>query len=233
MQNWQISWALLTGVLLIENQALAEADVPVFTLTSAWQNKYVLEGRDALGDGGLATVEGSAELNGFTAALWYGVGTGESYQELNASLEYGLSLGAVDAYLGYTRLEFLKYDEKDHEITFGLAVNNIPWVTPALDYVYSTELDGAFVGLSLGSEFGFYGDRLILQPYILQGLDFGYASSEHDGKNNIQVGIELSLALSQRTQLIGSIAHSWAQKDVENDGLGDISWASIGLSSSF
>lgn len=225
---------LIFNTCCFTTQAQAEErNGPTYTLTSLWENKYISEGRDNLGNGGLASIEGSAEWDNFSAAIWYGVGTRATYDELNISLEYALAMGGIDAYLGYTRLDFFKDDEKDNEFGLGLVLNNVFPVTPALDYVYSTEANGAFVEFSLSSEFNMCEDKLTIEPYILQGLDYGYASAGHDGKNHVQAGVDFSLSLSTTTQLVGSVAHSWAQKDVENDKQDDESWASIGLSTSF
>ncbi len=123
--------------------------------------------------------------------------------------------------------------KKDKEFGLGRAPNNVFPLTPALNYVYSTEVNGAFVEFSLRSEFNVCDDKLTLEPYILQGLDIGYASARHDGKNPVPAGIDFSLSQSTSTQRLDSIAHCWAQKDVDNDKQDDESWPSIGLSTNF
>jgi hypothetical protein len=73
----------------------------------------------------------------------------------------------------------------------------------------------------------------MLEPYVLEGFDFGYASQEHDGPNNLQSGFDLSLGMTDAMNIVASFGHSWAYKDVQNDGLGDVSLGAIGLSTEF
>ena len=202
---------------------------PAFGLVALLESKYVTEGRDNLGDGGLLSVEAIAEWQGLVAGAWFATGESESYEELNLFVEYGLDLGPVGTYIGYTRLEFPEDDDSDNEITAGVEVNATRYLVPALDYTYSTQADGSFLEVSIRSEIVLLDGQLLLEPYVLEGFDFGYTSPEHDGPNNLQAGIDFAIKLSDPVTLVGSIAHSWAHEDVRNDGLGDLSWASIGV----
>ena len=230
----RVTVVALMGLALVASLSRpASADQPAFSVTGLWESKYISEGRDNLEDGGLFSVEGSAELQGATLGVWFATGDRESYEELNVSIEYGFAAGPVDAYIGYTRLEFLEDDESDNEIGAGIAVDGIPWVIPGLDYTYSTEAEGGFLEISLRSEIALLEDRLTLEPYLLEGFDFGYASEEHDGANHLQVGVDIALTLTDQVNLLGSVAHSWAHKDVENEDLGDEFWGAVGVSADF
>ena len=129
--------------------------------------------------------------------------------------------------------QFLEDHEDDNEYAVGAALNNIPYVIPAVDYTYSTEADGGFLEVSLRSELPFFEERLIFEPYVMQAFDFGFATDEHDGRNNVQVGIGASLSLTDHVDLVGSLSHSWAQTDVDRENLGDLSWGAIGLAATF
>lgn len=200
-----------------------------FAVTGLWQNKYITEGRDNLGNGGLLSLEGAAEWRGAAVGVWLATGDSESYDEVNIFLEKGFSAGALEGYLAYTRLEFLEDGEKDNELAAGLAWACLPWLTPAIDYTYSTEADGAFLELSLRSEITLCSGQLVIEPYVLEGVDFGYASKDYDGPNHIQVGLDWTFPLTEQVEIVGAIAHSWALRDVAKDGMGDETWAAIGL----
>ena len=225
--------AVLCGLIGASTAYTQTASGPAFDFTTTWESKYVSEGRDNLEDGGILAFEAAAEWRGLTAGAWLAAGDSESYEELNLYAEYGFELGPVAAYAGHTRLEFLEDDESDNEISAGIAITDIPYVIPALDYTYSTEADGGFVELSFRSEAELLDGRLALEPYVLEGFDFGYASEEYDGPNNFQVGIDFGLEITDQISVIGSAAHSWAHGDVRRDGLGDVSWMSVGVSVGF
>lgn len=213
--------------------AVAGENEIAINATAQWESKYVSEGRDNLDDGGIATLETSAAWHDLSAGIWFADAYSDEYQELNLFAEYGLTFSIIDSYIGYTRLEFLDDHENDNEFSGGLALNNMRYLTPAVDYVYSTEAAGSFMELSLTSDIELSEEGLTLSPYILQGYDFGYASDEHDGRNHIQAGIEANYPLSEKLTLVGSLNHSWGDNDVDQDGGKDLTWGSLGLSAEF
>ena len=139
----------------------------------------------------------------------------------------------MSTYIDYIRLEFLEDGESDNEISAGMEIYGISYFVPALDYAYSTEADGGFLELSVRSGITLLDGQLSLEPYILEGFDFGYATRKHDGPNNFQMGIDFSFELSKTLSIVGSVAQSLAQDDVKHDGLGDVSWVSIGMAAEF
>ncbi len=215
-----------------EGMAVPEWDVS-YSATALWESRYISEGRDNLDDGGLFSVEGAAEFKGLAAGLWYAVADTVSYDELNLFIQYGLEWGAVAMSGGYTRLEFLKDDGFDNEIYAGLALTALPYLVPAVDYVYSTEAEGSFVELSVGVPVKFFRGRLVLNPYILEGFDLGYASDEYDGFNNFQVGVGIDYNLTEELCLVGSVNRSWANQDLRQEGGGDENWISLGIAAAF
>ncbi len=163
------------------------------------------------------------------AGAWFASADSGPYEELNLYVNYGVELGPVYGYAGYTRLEFPEDNESDNEISVGMELNGAGYVKPALDYRFSTEADGGFMELSVNTEFILLNGRLALGPYIMEGFDFGYASEQHDGPNHFQIGIDFTWALTGGRRIVGSVAHSRALEDVRNDGLGDVSWLLIGV----
>lgn len=227
-----VCFSLGLSILLLSGYAASTAP-PVYSATMLSESKYVSEGREQLVDSCLLSVESIAVWQGATLGVWYATGESEAYDELNIFFEYGFKFGALDTRLGYTRLEFPEDNEHDNEWNVGISVTNLSWLTPGIDYTHSTGAGGGFLEVSLRSKFSPVRERLTLEFYVLEGFDFGYASDDHDGSNNVQVGIKFDTVLTGRLHLVGSLAHSWALKDVEREGLGDQTWMSIGLSFGF
>lgn len=215
------------------NTCLAENTTPEYSATLLWDSKYVSEGRDNLGDGGLTSIELSSAWNSITAGVWYADGTDTSYDEINLFIEYGFQVASADAYVALTRLEFPDDDESDNEISTGVAWGLFESAEFAVDYVYSTEANGGFLDLSIGWDWGINHERLTLGSFVAESIDFGYASDGHDGENNLQIGLTGEWALNETFGLVGTVTHSWAQKDVDLDGLGDETWLSLGITTSF
>ena len=225
--------ALLIAYGLAPLPAMA-AEAPDYSVTTLWENKYVSEGRDNLDNAGLFSIEGTIDWQQTSVGVWLARGESGSYEELNISMTYDFDLGPFAAYIGYTRLEFFEDDpDGDNEIGLDIAVNGLSWLTPAIDYVYSADSDGGFLELSLRSEITSFHEQLTLEFYVLEGFDFGYASEGYDGPNHLQVGIDFIVILTDRLNLVGSLAHSWAHEDIKRQGFDDLSWASVGLSAQF
>ena len=198
-----------------------------------WESRYVSEGRNNLEAGGLVSGEIDFGWDSLVAGIWFAVGDSVSYEELNLYLEYGFGLGPLEAHAGYTRLEFPADNESDDEFHFGIAYGDLPFLTVALNYTYSIEAGGGFLEIMASTEIKLLEDSLIVQPYALQALDFGYASAEHDGLNNFQAGLAVNYPLNRHASLYCAIHHSWAQKDVNNEGNVNISWLVFGRSGHF
>jgi hypothetical protein len=202
-------------------------------LAALWESKYVTEGRNNLDDGGIFSLEAVLEWKNFFGGVWFAAGDDETYQEVNLFIEYGFDVGPLDLSVGYTHLEFLEDHENDDEFAAGMALNSIPYLIPAIDYVYSTEAEGGFIEISVRSEIPLFEERLVFEPYVMQAFDLGYATEDHDGVNNFQIGIGASFALTERLDLVGSLSHSWAQSDVDREDLGDLSWGTVGVAAAF
>lgn len=230
-KTWLTALLALSGLVLSIQTSRAEPEPEAtVAIITTWQNKYVSQGRDNLGNGGIFSFDATAELHGLTAGAFLATGDKEPYEEINLYTGYSFELGPLDAYVGYTHLEFLRDDENDNEISVAIAFNSIPHVVPALDYTYSDKSAGGFLEFSLRAEIRLLKGQLTLAPCILEGFDFGYTSEEHDGPNNFQIGTDFAWTVNDQVDIVGSLAHSWALADVRNDGLGDVSWITIGIS---
>ena len=220
----------------IENKSVnepLELSTVNYAVEAFWDSHYVSEGRNNLDDGGMFSALGSAQYKGFVAGAWYGIADTVSYDELNLFVEHGWEFEYFDISAGYTRLEFMKDDEYDNELSAGLSLTCVPFVVPSVNYVYSTEADGGFVEMLLCSPQELLEGKIIVDPYIMQCIDLGYASDEYDGWNNTQVGIAVDYNISDAFCFIATANQSWANQDVRKDGGSDERWASLGVRLSF
>ncbi|AKJ63399.1 hypothetical protein [Kiritimatiella glycovorans] len=168
-----------------------------------------------------------------TLGAWYAQGTRDAYDELNLYAEYGVAWKGFEFYAGYTRLEFIIDDAFDHEFGAGVASPSWgPW-TLGVDYVYSTEADGAFVEAGLEGAFPLLEERVVLVPALVEGVDFGYASPEYDGPNHLEARLTAIVPVSDDVELSAYLAHSWGQGDVDRDGGKDLTWGGMGAAWTF
>ncbi|MGI2098158.1 hypothetical protein [Shewanella glacialipiscicola] len=188
------------------------------TLDLGWDSKYISQGRNNLQDGGIYWLNTSVQYGYWTTYALVGRGDSQAYTEWNLGLEYGFNLVEnFDANLGYQRIEGYGSSRcQDNELFAELAYTATPWLIPSINYVYSTEANGYFVEMSLHS-FWNITDHFSLTPYITQGFDFKYRTAEHNGKNNLQFGLESNYQLSPNMSVSGHISHSIAQGDIEQE----------------
>tara|TARA_B110000196_G_scaffold118479_1_gene102886 strand:+ start:25837 stop:26163 length:327 start_codon:yes stop_codon:yes gene_type:complete len=97
--------------------------------------------------------------------------------------------------------------------------------------VYSIE--DSFVEIALSYPLAFFDERLWLVPLVHEGFNYGYRSESHNGPNHVQISVDLEYRLTERTALVGYVAQSFAQDDVERENLGDVSWFGLGLNTQF
>ena len=82
--------------------------------------------------------------------------------------------------------------------------------------------------MSLSRDIPLLEDRLTITPYLVEGLDLGFASDAFDGPNHFLLGVILSITYRQ-LEINASLSHAVAQKDVERDGLGEETVAGVGM----
>lgn len=201
--------------------------------SAGWTSRYVSEGRNNLADGGMVEFQGEATHGRAALIVWYAHADTDDYNELNVSVGYGLEAGPVAVGLSATRLEFFKADESDNEFAVSLEGSLPRGVQLFGEGVYSTEARGAFLVFGARRPFALLDGHVDVAPYVLEGLDFDYASPLHNGPNHFEAGVEASAPLAGTVTLNLLVLHSWAQKDVSREGLGNQFTASIGLQTSF
>ncbi|WP_025821458.1 hypothetical protein [Shewanella marina] len=195
---------------------------PQVSLDMGWDSKYVSQGRDNLDKGGiywstLAVEQGN--LHGYAT-----VGRGDSvhYTEWNYGLQYSLpQVYGFETVLGYQRNEIYG-DERSHDNEFSAEISyqQLSWITPSINYTYATEADGYFIELALQHDWQVT-SKLTISPYLHQSFDYGYVSAEHDGVNNLLIGVEAQYQLTSQLVLSAQINQSFAQQDIKQENADD------------
>lgn len=220
--------------LLCCNPTLAD-EATATQLTLGWDNHYVTQGRDNLSSGGIAWSGLYHSRGGLGAFALFGRADSVNYAELDVGLEYGFNLfESLEANIGIQRLEFYGDDRaNDNEVYAYLAYQGLSWLTPSINYTYATEASGYFVELSLHSHWQ-ANEQLTLTPYVTQGFDFGYVSQAHDGRNQLQFGVEACYSLTPSLSASLHLSYSIAQADIkqqakEEEWRGDLDQSYAGL----
>lgn len=218
---------------LTQTESLSSATLPtehseswVINLDLGWDSKYLSQGRDNLQQGGIYWMNAAVQYGNLTTFAAVGRGDSQDYTEWNIGLEYSFNLtDNLEANLGYQRIEGYSNDRcRDNELFAELAYTATPWLVPSVNYVYSTEAAGYLVEVSLHSYWDIT-EQFTLTPYITEGFDFGYRTEAHDGRNNLQFGLEAAYQLAPNISVSGHISHSIAQGDIEQEAAvnGDLS----------
>lgn len=212
------------------NDVLADVETkPAFEFGIEKHSKYVSQARDSLDSGGLISVEAAMNWQPLRVTVWFGDGGSEPYQELNFGIAHDLELGVANVSFGYTRLMFFDTDETDNELSLSVSVDRDFWIVPRVDYIYSTEAAAGVFELFLSSEFGLGSESISVEPYVMQGFDFGYAGQE----NYLQAGVNVSWSLSEVAGLFASANRSWLASSKRYALPTDQAWITVGLSAEF
>jgi hypothetical protein len=201
--------------------------------TVFWESHYVDSGRDDIEDSGIFSAEIVSSYEAWSVGTWLGIADRVHYQELNVFAAYGVQLAAVDLEFAYTHLEFDPDSGNDDELSIAAETELIGGWVIAGECVYSFEAVGSFLEVGFAYPLVYDDERLYLRPSLHAGFDYGYRSEAYDGLNHIQISIDFEYALTERYTLIAYVAHSYAQDDIEQEGLGDVSWGGIGLKVGF
>ena len=219
MRNHRVSrlglW-LLAG-LGISHACYAEDNRSVYL---DWQSRYISEGRDNLPSGGIVWSGFDYQQGSLLLFERQGVATSEDFIEFNGGIGYQQQLADWLFTGNYTRLEFFGDERsKDNELALQIDYQALDWLTPSLLYTYATEATGGFLELALTGHWPLNA-HVSLMPYIVQAWDFGYASDDFDGPNNLQFGLMSDVLLSPTLTLSWHISRTIAMRDIQHE-LGD------------
>ena len=220
------------GSLLLKSAVFGQGTETSFNAALAYDSKYVSEGRDNLEEGGIGSVtaEWAAPTDGDGEVVfsgWYAEAIDDAYSELNLGVSYGWSLEKLDIGIGYTWLDFAEDDETDNEISLELGTSLHDDYNVGAAFTYSTEAEGTWIDLEISKEF--VQDKFAYSPYLLLGINAGYVSDEHDGLNNLQMGLHIATELSDGFELGGYIAYTIGLDEKPGESLDDIFWVGFGI----
>jgi hypothetical protein len=197
----------------------------------AWDSIYVLEGRNALDQGSLASLGGEWTTphsdNEFILSTWYAEGVSTDYREFQLGAAYAFSFDSVDATFGYTWLDWDADDVTDHELNFEIGTDALGLVDLTAIAVYSFGASGTFFQLIASRDFP--RNHMVFTPYVLLGLNDGYVPDEHKGLNNLQFGLEFTTSLSEKFELGGYLAYTLGLKEKPGETLENMFWGGISL----
>ena len=110
----------------------------------------------------------------------------------------------------------------------------IPYVTPTTLFVWDlANTPGAYMEFRLDGNVPLHRDVLILQPYVLLGLNFGYNTRAYYGWNNFQFGLKATWKINQILSIFGGISYSVAMTALKEINQGNEVWASTGVTLSY
>ena len=197
---------------------------------------------------------GETKLPDFYVGGWWAVGDDEDFTETNLFIGKVFEWNNYSLDFSYTWLNTDEEEEEedengdngdngnddangheeedeadeDHELLVVFSCEEcIPFVTPEIGYVYSTEADGGAVEIELSKEIEM--GSITLEPFAEALIDFGYVTDEYDGLNHIVVGLEVSIPIHDQVNLEIYGAHSFAEENIRREGGEDHTWGGIGL----
>ncbi|NRD72137.1 hypothetical protein HQQ94_02565 [Shewanella sp. VB17] len=186
-----------------------------YLIDLGWDSHYISEGRNNLPKGGIMWSSVAIQHNNLNVYARLGSADSLHYNEWNLGLQYTFALTEnLETTLGYQRLEFYGDQRCNDNELFGLLTYSaIEWLTPSINYTYSTEASGYFVEASLHSSWELI-NGFTLTPYLTQAFDFQYVTEEHNGRNHFQLGIETEYLFNHNITLSGHISRTFAQQDI-------------------
>ena len=118
-----------------------------------------------------------------------------------------------------------------NELFLVLGTTAIPYVTPSAVYIWDlNNSPGGFLEFRLDGEVPVYKDVISLQPYALLGLNFGYNTTEVDGLNNFQFGLQATCRLCEWASFFAGVNYSVALPALEAIDQDNVFWVNVGLS---
>ena len=229
----------LTKAVVVEEE---EAKLFTFKATTGWDSLYMFRGINVLGNGnGLYWLGGSVgvapwENGSFTAGVWYGIGTGRGYQELDTTLDYTHTFGDFAASFGYINYYYPNYffsgNYSQNELYWKLAYNKTVGpvtLTPSASYFYElgpnlpdvngiTKAGSSYLLLRLDASMALYKDIVSLAPWTAYGVSFGY-NLQNSGNflqsgNNYEVGVAMPIKVTDWFTVSGYVAYSYQWNDL-------------------
>ncbi len=228
--------------------------------STGWDSLYMFRGVNVLGNGnGIYWMSGSVgitpwENGAFTASVWYGTGTSRYYGELDTTIDYTHTFGALAASFGYINYYYpnyffsgnysqnelywkLAYSQEAGPVTFtpsaiyyldlGPSINDVNGLTkPGSSYLY----------LRLDASMAVYKDIVSVAPWTGFGISFDYnlnnAGQFISGGNNWELGVSVPIQITDWFSISGYVAYSYQWMDLYETDPSTV-WAGASATFSF
>ena len=121
-----------------------------------------------------------------------------------------------------------------NELFFVVGTKAIPHVTPSLLFVCDlNNTPGSYLQMRIDGAIPPLGRILLLEPYLLLGLNLGYNTTAYYGWNHFQFGLKASCQVSRGVSIYGGISYSVAMTALQKIDQENEVWASVGVTFSY
>lgn len=246
-----------TGIPVLAAEADRMWDV---SFTTGWESRHVHYGVvDESGPSGAYVNEVGIRIGNFTVNVWNGFGLGNELVEWDFTAGYTVELGPIFVIPGYNLRYVPRYavdsheeedgpEESGHEEhgddhsehlhnTYGnelfivVGTTLIPYVTPSTVFIWDLNSNpGGFLEFRLDGDVPVYEEIISLQPYALLGLNLGYNTTEAYGMNNLQFGLQGTVAISKFISVYAGVNYSVALEALQAIDQSNVVWFNLGLS---
>lgn len=200
-----------------------------------YETADIVEGRRYGDDNGFFSTNHLFIKGNFLAGVWYGNAVDTPFHEIDLYTSYAYDLGetGLQVFAGYAYLDYQggTEDDDDHEVNAGLTYNGIPYLTPKVN-VRHLITQGTFIELSVASELTVT-DALTLSPFVMLAINQGYISFEHDGLNNLLLGVDARYQLTENLALLAFYKYTAALDKEPGEFLVNEGWAGLGMAFTF
>lgn len=231
-----------------------------FKASTGWDSLYMFRGVNVIGNGnGIYWFGASAGVtpwsNGtFTAGIWYGLGTGRYYGELDTTIDYTHTFGPVAASFGY-----INYYYPNYFFTGNYSQNELYWklaytkelgpvtITPSAIYYLElgptlNEINGltkpgsSYLYLRVDASMPVYKDIVSIAPWTGMGFSFGYNLDNQgdfvQGTNHWELGLSVPVQITDWFSVSGYVAYSYQWQDLYETDANTV-WAGASATFSF
>ncbi len=203
-------------------------------LTVAWDSDLIWEGRNFVEEGGLPSTFLMVNTpSGFGGWFWFADSSETDFAEWDVALQYGRKIGDLDLGAGGYYGHNYRYDDNFTVAYAWASYLKYSWLIPGAKWKYGDFAGGSYLELSLASEYKFLRDKLLISPSTILGIDFGYATEDVDGYNNVQLMLAATYLLSDTLSVKGYVAQSFGMEDIEASGDDDQTWWGVSLTVAF
>ncbi|MEX1044817.1 MAG: hypothetical protein WEC73_01705 [Chthoniobacterales bacterium] len=211
--------------------------------STGWDSLYMFRGVNVLGNGNsLYWLGGDVSVSpwdggSLTAGVWYGVGLGRTYSELDVFVDFTQSFGALDASFGWVLYYYpdnfgaggpdIYQNELYWALAYNIEVGSISF-TPSATYYLNvgpdsnsssgwTKPGASYLLFQLDSSIPVT-DWLAIEPWTAFGVNFDFNNKDNgdyfQGGNNWELGLSVPIQITEWFGIAGYVAYSYQWQDL-------------------